>query len=81
MSVAKQTSDDVTLTFGATTVVLQAMPLRVDIIREKDVVMSINSRNLLKFEHTRSKDDKLVFGSYIYLIITSINNFIEVQYK
>ena len=58
LSLDKQTADDVTVSFGKTTAILQAAPLRIDLIRDNDVIMSINSRGLFKFEHTRSKENK-----------------------
>ena len=57
LSVEKQSADGLTLNFGKSMVLVQAEPLRIDVVVNNELLVSINSRGLLKFEHTRRKEE------------------------
>lgn len=59
LSLLSQDENGVVLSLGAESqrVILSARPFRLDIMEGRDVVMSLNSRGLLAFEHLRMRKD------------------------
>ncbi|KAK7082723.1 hypothetical protein SK128_025164, partial [Halocaridina rubra] len=54
-TVDERSFDGLILSFGESKVVLKAKPLRIDVYKGKNLVISTNARGLLKFEHYRNK--------------------------
>ena len=48
-----------TVTNGKGKVVVTAEPLRLDFYSDGELVLSANARNLMRFEHTREKKEKV----------------------
>lgn len=59
MSVLSQDENGVVLSLGVESqrVILSARPFRLDIVEGREVLMSLNSRGLLAFEHLRIRKD------------------------
>ncbi|KAE8285848.1 Neutral alpha-glucosidase AB [Larimichthys crocea] len=59
LSLLSQDENGVVLSLGAETqrVIVSARPFRLDIMEGRDVLMSLNSRGLLAFEHLRMRKD------------------------
>lgn len=59
LSVLSQDENGVVLSLGAESqrVIISARPFRLDIMEGHDVLMSLNSRGLLAFEHLRMRKD------------------------
>eukprot|EP00052_Salpingoeca_macrocollata_P012108 m.93763 g.93763 ORF g.93763 m.93763 type:complete len:899 (-) comp18337_c0_seq5:40-2736(-) len=64
MQLHAEEADHTTLSFGETTVVVNHQPLRVDITRANQSVVSLNSRGLLNFESHASKPDNAEAGDW-----------------
>ena len=57
--ISEQTADTVSVTFGQTgKAVLSVKPFRMDVFEGGRLVMSVNARGLLNFEHQRSRKSK-----------------------
>lgn len=59
LSLLSQDENGVVLSLGAESqrVIVSAQPFRLDIMEGREVVMSLNSRGLLAFEHLRMRKD------------------------
>lgn len=59
LSVLSQDENGVVLSLGVESqrVIISARPFRLDIMEGSDVLMSLNSRGLLAFEHLRMRKD------------------------
>lgn len=59
MSILSQDENGVVLSLGVESqrVILSARPFRLDIVEGREVLMSLNSRGLLAFEHLRIRKD------------------------
>jgi len=55
----EQSSDSLSFTFGSNgKAILSAKPFRLDVFEKDYLVISVNARGLLNFEHQRSKKSK-----------------------
>lgn len=59
LSLLSQDENGVVLSLGAESqrVIVSALPFRLDIMEGRDVLLSLNSRGLLAFEHLRIRKD------------------------
>jgi alpha 1,3-glucosidase len=49
-------SDQVLVGYNEYQLVIQAKPFRLDIIEGNTLILSVNSKGLMKFEHSRDKE-------------------------
>ena len=60
MTMAKQTDEAFLVTFGENNDLALAVnnhPIRIDFLRHNDIIVTLNARGLLNFEHYRAKGD------------------------
>ena len=56
---SSRSSTGFTVKNGKGKVVVTAQPLRLDFYSDGELVLSANARNLMRFEHTREKKEKV----------------------
>jgi alpha 1,3-glucosidase len=58
LTVIEKTAEFISVKAGAKRVVIHAIPFRVDLFSEDQLVISANARGLMRFEHIRPKPEQ-----------------------
>jgi alpha 1,3-glucosidase len=58
LTVLEKTTEFISVKAGANRVTIHAIPFRVDLFSEDQLVISANARGLMRFEHIRPKPEQ-----------------------
>lgn len=58
LNIIEKTAEFISLSAGANRVIVHAIPFRVDLFSGDQLVISANTRGLMRFEHIRQKPEQ-----------------------